>query len=110
MYATWVPCNCHSGLGWLETLGKGEVETGFSLVMGGGSTLSNSSTFPQPFASACLAQTPCVHCLLSTSASVVVLSRGLVPPQGSSLDVDISGDSRLAIELRVEASAFPQAT
>lgn len=29
MYATWVPCNCHSGLGWLETLGKGEVETGF---------------------------------------------------------------------------------
>lgn len=30
--------------------------------------------------------------------------------QGSSRDVDISGDSGLAIELRVEASAFPQST
>lgn len=25
-----------TGLGWLETLGEGEVETGFSLVMGRG--------------------------------------------------------------------------
>lgn len=34
---------------------------------------------------------------------------GLVPPPGSSLDLDISGDSGLAIELkRVKASAFPQ--
>lgn len=52
MCAIWVPCGCHSGLGWLETLGGGEVETGFSLVVGEGLTLTDSSTFLQPLASA----------------------------------------------------------